>query len=139
MDKNKTKLTDCIGRPIPDWTDVSIFIPVSHGDLNIDGNKFLMNHRYLRGLTDVRQSSGDKTFLKCKIKNKSKILNMHDRKDYLVATRLAGNFDPAEIDDGYLYYISLGGYAGVFYPTVPGVFLCDPARHIKFIGIERIQ
>jgi len=137
MPKDIKMKTDCIGRPIPEWTDIPLFIPVNHGNLNIDGNEFLKKNKYTIALTSKSQSGGESLYIKCKLKKDSKILNMNSRSDYIKGNNLAGKFIPDEVDEDYMYYISLGGYAGLFYPSRPGVWLCDLARHLDFIGIEK--
>lgn len=137
MSKEKITKSDCMGRPIPEWKEESLLIPIDGKDLNIDGKAFLGKHKYLRALTSKNQTSGSKLFIRCKLKEGSKILNMNDRKDYLIGTSLAGDFYAEEIDEEYMYYISLGGYAGIFYPSKPGVWLCDPGLHLSFISIDK--
>lgn len=137
MSKEKTTKSDCMGRPVPNWENEPILIPINHDDLNIDGKSFLKKHKYLRALTRKSQSSDSDLFISCKLKNGSKILNMNDRKDYIIGTSLAGDFYPEDIDDEYMYYISLGGYAGLFYPSKPGLWLCDPGLHLSFISIDK--
>jgi len=128
---------DRLGRPIPEWSETNILIPVKNGSISMDGKNFLANNKYLRGLTDKSQGDKGGIFLVCRLKDGSKILNLNDRNDYISATRLAGNFNIEEIGNDQLFYISLGGLAGLFYPTKAGVWLCDPGAHLEFKGIEK--
>jgi hypothetical protein len=135
---NKDKIVkDEIGRPIPDWSKIDLLIPVSNGSYNMNPISFLSKHKFLTALTDVSQSRKNHHFIRCRLKDGSKILNFNDRKDYAEIKRLSNADDIEEMDESCMKFISMGGYAGVFCPTKAGVHLCDPGLHLEFKGIEK--
>lgn len=129
--------TDCLGRPIPNWSDITLFLDTGIEDINLDIDKFLRNTKFCTVLTDLSQSSNGKVLISCKLKDGSKILNLNDLHDYKLARSCMGEFEVNDIDDHMMKYLSYCGFAGIFYPTIVGVKICDPAKHLISKGITR--
>lgn len=128
---------DCIGRPIPNWDSINLFIPTDFESIHFNIQSFLMSKKFCLALTDISQAKKGVSLISCTLKNGSKILNLNDFNDYKLAKECMGEFDISNIDDEMLKYISYCGFAGVFYPTIVGVKICDPAKHLVHKGITR--
>lgn len=137
MESKKDIKKDCIGRPIPNWNNVTLLVPTNVNDINFNADMVLMSQKFCTALTDISQASNNISLISCKLKEKSRILNLHDIEDYKIAKSCMGEFEVESIDDDLLKYLSYCGFAGVFYPTIVGVKICDPAKHLIFKGITR--
>jgi hypothetical protein len=139
MNKKNTTRKDCIGRPIPDWHGKELFITTDSEDLEIDINNFARKNKYCTALTHPSQASKKTSLISCHLKKGAKILNLNDPKDYQEAVKCAGDFDYENIDEETMKYLSYCGFAGVFYPTVAGVKIFDPAKNFDIKGITRVH
>jgi hypothetical protein len=137
MESKKDIKKDCIGRPIPYWNDITLLVPTNSDGINLNAEKLLMSQKFCTAFTDISQANKNVSLISCKLKEGSRILNLNDIEDYKLAKSCMGEFNVESVDDDLLNYLSYCGFAGVFYPTVVGVRICNPARHLISKGITR--